>query len=91
MIIAAARVVEEMKDMSEAMQGALLMRLFFLDLLGFSSVEAKILNTAVENGLTPTKRVVTYGMKCIVFSSIVCVNLFFLYSCILYASSKSSG
>ena len=63
MKIAAARVVEEMKDMSEAMQGTLLMRPFFLDLLGYSSVEAKILNTAVENGLTPTKMVVTYNMK----------------------------
>jgi hypothetical protein len=74
-----------------SMSGAELMKLFFMDMMGNSTIQARILKATVSEGVLTKKRVVTWGMKCSVIAGLVIVNLFFVYSCLLYAADRDLG
>jgi hypothetical protein len=77
-----------MKKMPRSMCGAELMKLFFLDIVGSSSVHAKILQEGVNEGVLNKKRVVTWSMKCLVIGGLIILNLFFVYTSLLYAANR---
>jgi hypothetical protein len=80
-----------MKKLPRSMSGAELMKLFFMDMMGNSTIQARILKATVSEGVLTKKRVVTWGMKCSVIAGLVIVNLFFVYSCLLYAADRDLG
>jgi hypothetical protein len=77
-----------MKSMPRSMCGAELMKLFFVDMVGTSSLNSKILTTSVNEAVLNKKRVVTWGIKCSVIAGLILVNLFFVYSSLLYAANR---
>jgi uncharacterized membrane protein YgcG len=83
--------LRNMKSMSRAMCGAELMKLYFMDLMGSSSQQSVILEHSITEGVLQTKRTVTWGMKCLVVAAVVVMDLFFLYSCLLYAANRDSS
>jgi hypothetical protein len=77
-----------LKNMPRSMCGAELMKLLFMDMMGSSTTQAKILKATVNEAVLQKRRVVTWGMKCCVIGGLFCVNLFFIYSCLAYAANR---
>jgi uncharacterized membrane protein (DUF485 family) len=84
------RALSSLKKMPRSMCGAEMMKLLFLDMIGSSSVHAKILKESVNEAVLHKKRVVTWSMKCIVIAGLILVNLFFVYMCMLYAANRNT-
>jgi hypothetical protein len=80
--------LEEFKSMSEAAEGCELLKLFFVDLLGRTSSQARILENNLNCYIIRDKRVVSWSIKCMTVTMLVCTNIFFLYSCLLYGNEK---
>jgi hypothetical protein len=76
------------QTMPRSMGGAELMKVFFADMVGGSSNKAQILRATVSEAVLAKKRVVTWSMKCCVIAALILVNLFFIYSCLLYAANR---
>jgi hypothetical protein len=85
------RTLTALKQMPRSMCGAELMKLFFVDMIGTTSTSSKILASNVSDSVLNKKRVVTWGMKCSVIAGLIVVNLFFIYTCLLYAANRSRG
>ena len=81
----------ELKGVPQSTVGVRLLQLFVKDLIGRDSRQANIF----ENQLTVTniseKRVVPWGIKCIAFTSLCCLNFYFIFSCMLYGHSKGNS
>jgi hypothetical protein len=86
-----ARTLIALKQMPRSMCGAELMNLFFMDIIGTTSTSSKILASNVSDSVLNKKRVVTWGMKCSVIAGLIVVDLFFIYSCLLYAANRDRG
>jgi hypothetical protein len=82
------RVLRVVEGMTDDMCGVKLLAAFFTDLLGLGTSSTKILKDVLNSSVIINKREVWWSMKCLAFSGLVLCNLFFLYSCLLYAANR---
>ena len=68
------------------MSGVHLLDLFVVDLIGRGSRKAKVFMN--QSNSFRVHRVVTMGLKGLVLSIVVITNLYFIFSCMLYAKDK---
>jgi hypothetical protein len=80
--------VQQLKDLPTEQVGAHILELFARDCLGQHSREAAIFSNKVHP--FRAKFVLTWGIKCITFSCLLILNLYFIFSCMLYGMDKGS-
>ena len=68
--------------------GVKILQLFVLDLIGRSSRRAKIFE--LQSTAFKKKTVVTVGVKCVAISLLVLLNIYFIFSCMLYGRDKGT-
>ena len=83
--------ISTLKTVPQATVGVRLLQLFVQDLIGRSSRQASIFVNQLGVKQISEKRVVTWGMKCVAFTALCCLNCFFVYMCMLYGRSKGKA
>ena len=83
--------ITALKTAPQSTRGVRLLQLFVQDLIGRSSRQASIFGNQLADRKIIEKRVVTWGMKCVAFTALCCLNCFFVYTCMLYGNSKGNG
>jgi hypothetical protein len=79
----AERMIEKLKNMTPVMRGVQILELFVADIMGRDSHEARIFLQQMEANLHNTM-VITWGVKCMTISIVIIVNLYFVFTCMLY-------
>ena len=86
-----AAVVEEsnnwkkkMKKAPTSHKGVYLLELFVKDLIGRTSRKSKIFLNQVATKHVEDKYVVTWGAKCLAITALILLNIFFIFTCMLY-------
>ena len=68
------------------LSGVHLLDLFVVDLIGRGSAKAKVFMNQSDS--FRESRVVTLGLKGLLSSTVISINIFFIFSCMLYAKDK---
>jgi hypothetical protein len=78
--------IKKLKELPREQVGVQILELFVRDYLGRRSKEATIFSQKVHP-LKP-KYVLTWGIKCVAFSCMLLLNLYFVFACMLYGRDK---
>ena len=79
---------EKLKTTPPAVVGIRLLRLFVEDMMGRQSRQARVFVNHLEQQQLEDKLVMSLGVKALAFSMIVLLNLFFIFTCMLYGRSN---
>ena len=92
-----AAVVEEsnkwkkkMKKAPTSHKGVYLLELFVKDLIGRTSRKSKIFLNQVQTKHVEDKFVVTWGAKCLAITALILLNIFFIFTCMLYGRRQGN-
>ena len=77
-----------MADATKEAAGAILMREFYMDLLGNETTCSQILRHQFECDDLKSVKIVNWALKAVAIAFILTANLFFLYSCALYSATR---
>ena len=75
---------KSLKDTPPATRGIRLLQLFVQDLIGRKSRQAKVFGNQLEEQHLEEKRVMSLGAKALAMTAIILMNLYFIFSCMLY-------
>ena len=79
-----------MATATEEAAGAMLLQVFYADLLGNNTFSSKILQHQYECDAIKEATVVNFAIKVAAISLITVANLFFFYTCLLYSFTKGA-
>jgi hypothetical protein len=82
------KMLEVMASATEEAAGAMLLRVFYADLLGNNTFSSKILQHQFECDDIKEATVVNFSMKVVAISFVSVANLYFMYTCLLYSFTK---
>jgi len=85
----AAESVEKIKELPPSLRGPELIRLFMLDLLGGSTPAGKIVAGKLYDEIE--FYVVSWGMKCFTLAITFVINIYFIFTVMLYGANKGQG
>lgn len=74
--------IQVLMEFPERHRGLRILQLFVLDLIGRDSRQAKIFENQLEN--FESELLVTWGVKCLCASALIVLNLFLIFTCMLY-------
>lgn len=83
-------ITKDMQNKTDSQRGYDLLRIFILDILGRDTISARIFEKKSNEDIKNT-RYVTFGMKGLAWSGVICTNLFFVYFTILKGYIKGIG
>jgi hypothetical protein len=87
-LLSASDYVEKLKSLPPEEAGVYILELFVRDCLGRNSREATIFSQKVHP--LKSKYVLTVGMKCFTFACLLLLNVYFIFTCMLYAADKGA-
>jgi hypothetical protein len=77
---------KEVRDLAASLRGPELLRLFILDVLGRNTQVAQVMKHKLYKDVEHF--VVSWTMKCLAVSAVFMMNLYFLFTILLYAGTK---
>ena len=82
---------KNLKQTPPATQGIRLLQLFVQDLIGRKSRQARVFVNHLEKQQLEEKMVMSLGAKALAMTAIILVNLYFIFSCMLYGRTNGNS
>lgn len=80
--------IASLKEAPQSVVGVRMLQLFVQDLMGRSTREANIFLNQLTVNQIEERPVAAWGIKCLAFSFLVCLNCYFIFACMLYGKNK---